>query len=371
MRTPLAEQRRLVEALRRDPGHLDDGPAELIETHFSWVILTRRYAFKCKKALRHAWLPHDTPADRRRACRTELHLNRRLAPTVYLGVVPLQWDKAGGVARATAATACEYAVQMHRLADADCLEWQIDNARASRADIVALAERLSRFYAGLPPERPAPAGHWHNLMQSMREWSRELRARADAGPAAAAAHLHEQLAELGGELRATIEERVRLGRIREAHGDLRPAHVYFLPAPVVIDCLEFSRPLRLLDPVDELAFLAMECRRQGADWVGRCLAHTYQAHSGDQPPRALWLFHAGRRTLLWALLALRHLDRAEAGDGAIWQHRAADYLALGQRILDELEVSAQAAESAWIPRAIMGATATRDRRSASGRDAGS
>ena len=65
-----------------------------------------------------------------------------------------------------------------------------------------------------------------------------------------------------------LEARAAQGRIVEGHGDLRPEHVFLDGEPQVIDCLEFDRDLRLLDPVDELAFLGLECERLGATWIG-------------------------------------------------------------------------------------------------------
>src|SRR5699024_8010743 len=54
-----------------------------------------------------------------------------------------------------------------------------------------------------------------------------------------------------------IEQRAKQGKIIEAHGDLRPEHIGITRDPVFIDCLEFKREFRLLDPVDEISFLAM------------------------------------------------------------------------------------------------------------------
>ncbi len=364
MRTPLASQQRLIDALATHPEALDEGPTEYIETHFSWVILTRRYAFKCKKALAHEWLPHDTPADRRRACWTEVHLNRRLAPAVYLDVIGLALGDDGRVRPATAAT--EYLVQMRRLPDAASLEAQLAAGTLSAAAIDRLGHRLGRFYAELPPERPAPAQYWRELTGLLVEWRDEACTHMPAAESERAGALQRRLDELAHALRATLEERTRLGRLCEAHGDLRPAHVYFLPEPVAIDCLEFSRPLRILDPVDELAFLAMECRRLGAGWIGSRLAACYTAQADDRPPRALWIFHAARRALLWALLGLRHLDRPDTGDSAHWQRRAAAYIRLGHAILDELAHDGQHAAAAAIPWANSGAADTQESRSEAG-----
>src|SRR5690606_38822522 len=60
----------------------------------------------------------------------------------------------------------------------------------------------------------------------------------------------------------------RAGHLIDAHGDLRPEHICLTQPPVMIDCLEFSQELRTLDPVDELAYLSLECEMAGKVWVG-------------------------------------------------------------------------------------------------------
>src|SRR5271165_7069289 len=83
-------QARLVEALSR-PGLFGPGCArvERLETHISYVLLTGRQAYKIKKAVSFGFLDFTTLAARRFFCEEELRLNRRLAPTLYLGVVPI------------------------------------------------------------------------------------------------------------------------------------------------------------------------------------------------------------------------------------------------------------------------------------------
>jgi uncharacterized protein len=70
----------------------------------------------------------------------------------------------------------------------------------------------------------------------------------------------------------------------EAHGDLRPEHICLEAEPQVIDCMEFSRDFRLLDPADELGFLALECERLGAPELKRTIFSTYTEVTGDSPP---------------------------------------------------------------------------------------
>ena len=131
---------------------------------------------------------------------------------------------------------------------------------------------------------------------------------------------------------ALFDERVRLGRIVEGHGDLRPEHVYLEPKPVVIDCLEFDRDLRLLDPIDELAFLALECERLGAAEIGASLLRGYTRSSGDRPDPKLVRFYRHYRAYRRARIAVWRL-RDPAADTDRWRRRALYYLniATGER----------------------------------------
>jgi uncharacterized protein len=78
---------------------------------------------------------------------------------------------------------------------------------------------------------------------------------------------------------ALLDARVEAGRIVEGHGDLRPEHVYLLDPPIIMDCLEFNRELRLVDPADELPYLAIECHRLGA----RIWATWHSRHTAPIP----------------------------------------------------------------------------------------
>src|SRR3569832_2513304 len=65
------------------------GPVQVIETHISYVLLTGAFAYKIKKPLDLGFLDFSSLAKRLHACCDEVQLNRRLAPDVYLDVVPI------------------------------------------------------------------------------------------------------------------------------------------------------------------------------------------------------------------------------------------------------------------------------------------
>ena len=88
--TSADDQARLVAALARSAASSAGfAPAKVLETHISYVLLTGAHAYKIKKAVDFGFLDFTTLAARRFFCGEELRLNRRLAPALYLAVVPI------------------------------------------------------------------------------------------------------------------------------------------------------------------------------------------------------------------------------------------------------------------------------------------
>jgi aminoglycoside phosphotransferase family enzyme len=132
-----------------------------------------------------------------------------------------------------------------------------------------------------------------------------------------------------------LDSRVRAGKIIEAHGDLRPEHICLESKPVIIDCLEFNRDFRILDSVSELSYLALECERLGASWVGKLILETYTDIAGDRPPAKLLGFYRSFHACLRAKIAVWHLKDPGVRDRAKWTGRASHYLLLCLKQLDE------------------------------------
>ena len=86
----ISEQRRAFRAwLGRRAGN---APLQFVETHVSILGMSPDRVWKLKKAVRFPFVDLSTADLRRRNALRELELNRRFAPDVYLGVVPLSPD---------------------------------------------------------------------------------------------------------------------------------------------------------------------------------------------------------------------------------------------------------------------------------------
>jgi uncharacterized protein len=311
----------------------EHGPVERIETHMAYVFLTDRFAWKLKKPVRYAFLDFSTEPLRRAVCEAEVRLNRRLAPDTYIGVVPVLRDAAGRlhIGDGASSAAVDWLVQMRRLPRDRMLDHVIRSGGPTKADIAALGALLVRFYHAAPVEELTPDAYIRQLTANIREDIGELTGRADHLP-------FELIRATGRALRKTMVRRADMFRARalahrivEAHGDLRPEHVCLIDPPVIIDCLEFRRDFRLLDPVDELAFLGMECERLGAPWIGQTLLQQYRDATGDDAPAALVDFYAAMRATLRAKLAIWHVQNGDPDAADHWTAASHEYLSLAAR----------------------------------------
>src|SRR5690606_12976029 len=105
-------------ALFEDPRTFPDRPEriESIETHFAWIFLSPRFAYKLKKPIRFGSIDFRNAEARRAYCELEVTLNRRLAEGTYLRVVPVV-AAAGGLRVDGTGEAVDTVVEMRRLPD--------------------------------------------------------------------------------------------------------------------------------------------------------------------------------------------------------------------------------------------------------------
>lgn len=305
------------------------------ETHMSWVFLTDRRVYKLKKPLRRPFLDFTTIDRRRHFCEEELRLNRRLAPTTYLSIVALRAD-AGGLSLGGDGEIVDWLVEMERLPQDDMLDARIAADKVARGDVDRIGSLLAGFYAGLPPQR-ADGGAAIEHFVSEHEVTREILERDDFGLGERVRQVNRRVGAGIVSLSPAMERRIAEGRIVEGHGDLRPEHVSLSQPPQIIDCLEFSRALRMVDPYDEVNHLGLECDLLGAGWIRPVLLLALERRLGGRPEPELMALYGGFRMLLRARLCLAHLLDVPVRKPEKWRPLALAYIALAERETLSLE----------------------------------
>ncbi len=299
------------------------------ETHMSWLFLTDRYVYKLKKPVRQEYLDFSTLEARHEDCKVEVELNRRLAPDVYLGVVPLTLED-DRLSLDGEGEAVDWLVKMRRLPAERMLSNAIGHHRVREEEVRRFARVLAEFYQGAAPVAIDKETYCQRFAADVEANAAALSDKTFGMPDARLAHVLDVQRGFLEEESRLIEERVEERRIIEGHGDLRPEHICMTEPPVIIDCLEFNRGFRIVDPADELAFLAVECEHAGAGFIGEIVFDTYRLVTGDSPRSRLVAFYKSCRAMLRAKLAAWHLKDYPVDEHAKWLRRAGDYLCLAE-----------------------------------------
>ena len=300
------------------------GRVEVIETHFAWVFLTARHAYKLKKPQRQSAMDYRTLAARRQGCREELRLNRRLAPSVCLAVVPLSTDRCGALTFGPGVRVEDWLVKMRRLPSARMLDRALATGTVTDVQFDRVVRRLAKFFRSASRHPIDGKSYVRRLRRQIAANRRELQRFG--------ARLQQRLVDqvASAQLECLARSRAALAErgahVVDGHGDLKPEHVCLGPPLCVIDRLEFDSDLRRLDPFEELAFLALELERMGHRDLATQLLRRSALMCRDNVAGAAIHFYMSHRAATRAMLAAWHLDDPQFPNARHWIARAHSYL---------------------------------------------
>jgi aminoglycoside phosphotransferase family enzyme/predicted kinase len=326
----VSDQARLVAALRADPTRLDaaDVTVALTETHISWVLLAGDFAYKIKKAVDFGFLDFSTLDKRHCYCQEELRLNRRLAPQLYLDVVPISGSVVAPQLNGSG-DAVEYAVKMRRFPAAAQFDLMLAQGTLEASHIAAVARRIADFHRAEASAAPdSPYGAATAIHQPSQQNFLQIRPHLDQS--ADLARLQTLLAWSENEferLKTIFAQRKQKGFIRECHGDLHLGNLALFEGEVApFDCIEFNDNLRWIDVISEIAFLVMDLHdRRRPDFAWRLL-NAYLEQTGDYAGLAVLRYYLVYRALVRAKVACLSSAQDVMEGAALEQFR--DYLAL-------------------------------------------
>jgi aminoglycoside phosphotransferase family enzyme/predicted kinase len=303
----MSDMPELIRSLH-DPACYDHaaGPVQVIETHISWVLLTGEFAYKIKKPLNLVFLDFSSLDKRLHACREEVRLNRRLAPEIYLDVVPITGTPAAPRVNGSD-EAFEYAVKMRQFPSDATLDRLDSEGGMTVQHIESIAATLARFHlescAHAPADSPwgNPDAIWQPVAQNFAQIAPHLNDPADR---AQLDTLQRWSESEHARLAPMMAARKRDGFVRECHGDLHLGNLAWVEDRLLVfDCIEFNPGLRWIDIQSEIAFCYMDLLQRGhADWAWLFL-NLWLEQTGDYAGLALLRFYAVYRALVRAKVA--------------------------------------------------------------------
>jgi hypothetical protein len=258
---------------------------EFRQTHISYVLLAGDYVYKIKKPVRFAFLDYSTLEKRHHFCREEIRLNRRLAPAVYLDVPAVVRDGERFSLRdlpGQEEKIVEYAVKMRRLPEEYFLDRLIQEGKAQQQHFDAIVTKLADFYAAAASDRASLYGSAEVIRANLENNVKELEPFiGETLTLEEFEHLRDYQFNFLTENCDLLETRVRDGRVREGHGDLRAEHICLEEAPVIFDCIEFNEEFRYCDAASEIAFLSMDLDYLGVPMLSDHFVTAFQNLTQD------------------------------------------------------------------------------------------
>jgi uncharacterized protein len=291
-------------AAMMDPSFYPKPPPEIIhkETHISHVFLAGELAYKVKKAVRFSFLDYSRLDQRVHFLNEELRLNRRLAPSVYLAVMPITLDRSGWHLSGDGPPA-EYALVMRRLPERRMLPFLLETRQLTPEMISELAVVLAKFHTQakqiiLPDALGYPkalAQKWNDNFRELEPW---IKASIDDEAVAVLKDFGARFIDRHHDL---LIQRAQQGCIRDVHGDLHCEHVCFAPEGIqIFDCIEFDAEIRQCDLASEMAFLAMDLAVRGGEFAIKPLLARYLELLDDPKMFVLLPFYQAYRAVVRA-----------------------------------------------------------------------
>lgn len=248
---------------------------EVLTTHASMVFLAGAYAFKLKKAIKFSYLDYSTADLRHRACDAELALNRRTAPTLYVGLVPIFRRTDGSLSFTGPGQPVEWVVHMRRFPQEALFNRLAESGQLTTDLAMRTADRIAAFHDIAAVERDY--GGVAGVDAVIKINDENLRRYPPSGVSSHSIdRLHQASTNALRKHAGLFDKRRDAGNVRRCHGDLHLGNICLVDGlPTLFDCIEFSELIACIDVLYDLAFLLMDLHHRGLTRQGSRVFNRY------------------------------------------------------------------------------------------------
>ncbi|MBS0274003.1 MAG: AAA family ATPase [Proteobacteria bacterium] len=295
------------------------GTIECHETHGAIVFLAGGFAYKLKRAIRFPYMDYSTPQRRHAACEAELAVNRRTAPSLYLGVRAIVRGANGTLSfgKSSDPRAVDWVVMMKRFPQAALLEHLRRHGELTVTIIYQLAETIATFH--MKAEDTRAFGGAAGISEVVEGNTQVLKSFENAPFTANriadyAAASQKMLARTAGRLDA----RRGAGFVRHCHGDLHLNNICMIEGqPLLFDAIEFNEAFSHIDVFYDLAFLLMDLEHAGERRLANALLNRYLERTGDFGGLAPLPLFLSCRAAVRAHVRAAQASKGEMGDSDV------------------------------------------------------
>ncbi len=276
-------QKPVVEALLKAQAYPEPaGKIELIQTHISYVFLTKNRVYKIKKAVNFGFLNFETLAKRRFFCEKELQLNRRLCDDMYLEVAPIN-RKGSEIKIKGEGDTIEYALVMQRMPQERIMTKLLEEGKVNKDLVGNIAKIIADFH--LKAETNPYISRIGSYATVKANWDENFEQTRNVIGKTIAAKDYDLISKgiyaFLTQNKSLFEKRVAEGKVRDCHGDIHSGNIFITDRIYIFDAIEFNERFRYSDVAADMAFLAMELDFKNRVALSNSFVEKYIERSGD------------------------------------------------------------------------------------------
>jgi aminoglycoside phosphotransferase family enzyme len=288
----MIKQKQVVEALMKPDAYDEDaGSIELVQTHISFVFLTRNFVYKVKKAVNLGFLDFTTLEKRRFFCEKEMKLNRRLCRGMYLEVVPI--NKSEAIKIKGEGETVEYAVKMKRMPQEKMMNKLLEKNKVDDRLVDRIAKIIAEFHS--KAETNKRISEFGSLAVIETNWKENFDQTEEyIGKTISTENfklIRKKVEDFMKRNRSLFEKRITEDRVRDCHGDIHSGNIFVTNGIFIFDAIEFNERFRYSDVAADVAFLAMDLDFREHSDLADFFVDRYIRYSGDHELTQLLPFY--------------------------------------------------------------------------------
>jgi uncharacterized protein len=227
-----------------------------VDTHGAVVFLAGPNVYKVKRAVLCPFMDFSTLEKRRAACENEIAVNKRNAPDLYLGTLPIRRSARGLQLGGTGGEIVEWAVHLRRFDETQTLDRLAERGELDLSIIARLAEIIVAAHEHAPRRNHGATEVFrHRLIDTIDG----LADAEDVFAPSAVAVLRARFMAAITENEPLLRAREGQGKVRLCHGDVHLRNIVLRDgAPVLFDAIEFDDSMATVDILYDLAFVLMD-----------------------------------------------------------------------------------------------------------------
>ena len=288
----MIDQKQVVEALLK-PKAYENNPQgiELVQTHISFVFLTREFVYKVKKAVNLGFLDFTSLEKRRFFCERELELNRRLCGGMYLEVVPI--NESDDIRIKGEGETIEYAVKMKRMPQDRMLSKLLEQRKVDANLIDEIAKIMSKFHS--EAETKNRIGNYELDPIVEINWKENFEQTVEFIGSTISKGMYEQINKKIEDFvkrnLLVFKKRMKEGKVRNCHGDVHSGNIFVTDTVYIFDAIEFNERISYSDVAGDVGFLAMDLDFKERTDLSNSFVERYIRYSGDRELEVLLPFY--------------------------------------------------------------------------------